>query len=196
MLKTVKWQKGLVLSIKVRDGLLVLSQMRDNHLLEVFDIFNENDEWSAVNLSETSVLFTIFVSLKNIKGIFSSVVSELKVSPNQRPVERRMLSAIFGAPGNTGARLIELSDSYSNIGAEVIKESLSQSQDLKFIHRYELCGMVGDPEKIIARIQRYKDTGINWDPAKEYLFPNIQLPLVDVGMRLWHRVILIMLVVY
>ena len=37
MLKTVKWQKDLVVSIKVEGGLFVLAQMRDNHLLEIFD---------------------------------------------------------------------------------------------------------------------------------------------------------------
>ncbi|MNP74902.1 hypothetical protein D3C76_1718490 [compost metagenome] len=87
-----------------------------------------------------------------------------------------MLSAIFGTPGNTGAKLIELSESYSNIGAQVIKEALSPDDDLKLIHRYKLCGMVGDPEKIVLRIKNYRETGINWDPSKEFLFPGIQRP--------------------
>ncbi|MNJ36630.1 hypothetical protein D3C77_314250 [compost metagenome] len=177
MLKTVKWQKDLVVSIKVEGGLFVLAQMRDNHLLEIFDLFSEDDDWEGLDLNGQDVLFTIFVSLKNIKGIFSRVVSETEVVPNRRPVETRMLSAIFGSPGSTGARLIELSENYSNIGAEVIKESLSPTHDLELIHRYELCGMVGDPEKIVARIKRYKDTGVNWDSAKEFLFPGIQLPM-------------------
>lgn len=87
-----------------------------------------------------------------------------------------MLSAIFGIPGNTGAKLIELTDAYSNIGAKVINGNLSPDSDLKLIHRYELCGMVGDPEKIIARIKVYREPGVNWDPSKEFLFPSIQRP--------------------
>lgn len=176
MLKYLKWQDGLILSIKVKEDLYAISQMRANYLLEVFDIFVSDDDWSGVNLNKTNVLFTIFVSVKNIKKIFSALVSCEYAVPNERPVEKRMLSAIFGTPGNTGAKLIELSESYSNIGAQVIKEALSPDDDLKLIHRYELCGMVGDPEKIVLRIKNYRETGINWDPSKEFLFPGIQRP--------------------
>lgn len=127
-------------------------------------------------MNKIDVLFTVFVSIKNIKKIFSSVVSADAVVPNGRPVEKRRLSAIFGTPGNTGAKLIELTDAYSNIGAKVINGNLSPDSDLKLIHRYELCGMVGDPEKIIARIKVYRETGVNWDPSKEFLLPSIQRP--------------------
>lgn len=176
MLKSLKWQEGLVLSIKVEEGLFVVAQMRKNHLLEVFNIFRSTDDWSGIDLNKVDVLFAVFVSIKNIKNIFSGLVSTDAVVPNGRPVEKRMLSAIFGTPGNTGAKLIELTDTYCNIGAKVINENLSPDSDLNLIHRYELCGMVGDPEKIIARIKIYRETGVNWDPSKEFLFPNIQRP--------------------
>lgn len=177
MLKSLKWQEGLVLSVKVEKDLYALAQMRNNHLLEVFNVFRTDDGWEGVDLNNVDVLFTIFVSIKNIKKIFSGVVSADAVVPNDRPVEKRMLSAIFGTPGNTGAKLIDLSDSYSNIGARVIKDNLSLDNDLDLIYRYELCGMVGDPEKITARIKTYRETGVNWDPSKEFLFPDIQRPL-------------------
>lgn len=176
MLKSLKWQEGLVVSIKVEEGYYAISQMRNNHLLEVFDIFSSNDDWVGVDLNNIDLLFTIFVSIKNIKKIFSRVVSSELVAPNKRPVERRMLSAIFGTPGNTGAKLIELSEGYSNIGGKIIKDFLSPDGDLELIHRYELCGMVGDPEKIVSRIKNYRETGENWDPSKEFLFPGIQRP--------------------
>ena len=177
MLKSLKWQEGLVLSIKVEEGLFVVAQMRNNHLLEVFNTFKSNDDWRGIDLNKVDGLFTVFVSIKNIKKIFSGVVSTDAVVPNGRPVEKRMLSAIFGTPGNTGAKLIELTDTYSNIDAKVINENLSPDSDLDLIHRYELCGMVGDPEKIIARIKVYRETGVNCDPSKEFLFPSIQRPL-------------------
>jgi len=174
MLKSLKWQEGLVLSIKVDEGLYAVAQMRNNHLLEIFNIFRSDDGWKDIDLNNVDKLFTIFVSIKNIKKIFSSIVSTDAVVPNDRPVEKRMLSAIFGTPGNTGAKLIELSDNYSNIGAQVIKDNLSPDDDLDLIRRYELCGMVGDPEKITARIKAYRETGVNWDSSKEFLFPGIQ----------------------
>ncbi|MBG6128285.1 hypothetical protein IWW33_005024 [Pseudomonas sp. BG2dil] len=70
MLKSLKWQDGLILSIKVKEDLYAISQMRANYLLEVFDIFVSDDDWSGVNLNKTNVLFTIFVSIKNIKKYF------------------------------------------------------------------------------------------------------------------------------
>lgn len=177
MLKSLKWQEGLVLSVKVEEGLYTIAQMRSDYLLEIFDIFRFDDDWRGADLNGANVLFTIVVSIKNIKKIFSSIVSDGFAVPNNRPVERCMLSAIFGTPGNTGAKLIELSEDYSNIGARVIKDTLSPDRDLALIHRYELCGMVGDPEKIILRIKNYRETGVNWDPSKEFLFPGIQRPL-------------------
>ncbi|BDM22769.1 MULTISPECIES: hypothetical protein [Pseudomonas] len=177
MLKSLMWQEGLVLSIKVEEGLYLIAQMRSNHLLEVFNIFESDDDWAGVDLNDVDVLFAIFVFIKNIKKIFSRVVSTDAVVPNVRPVEKRMLSAIFGTPGNTGAKLIELTDGCSNIGAKVINENLSPDRNLDLIYRYELCGMVGDPEKIVARIKTYRETGINWDSSKEFLFPGIQQPL-------------------
>ncbi|WP_152645538.1 hypothetical protein [Pseudomonas sp. 10-1B] len=177
MLKSLKWQEGLVLSVKIEEGLYTIAQMRSNYLLEVFDLFRIDDDWRGVDLNSVDVLFTIVVSIKNIKRIFSSIVSDEFTVPNNRPAEKCMLSAIFGTPGNTGAKLIELSEDYSNIGARVIKDTLSPDRDLALIHRYELCGMVGDPEKIILRIKNYRETGVNWDPSKEFLFPGIQRPL-------------------
>ncbi|MFJ4068954.1 hypothetical protein ACIPW4_27285 [Pseudomonas sp. NPDC089996] len=177
MLKSLKWEEGLVLSVKVEEGVYTIAQMRSNHLLEVFNIFRDEDDWDDIDLNDVDLLFAIFVSIKNIKKIFNRVISSDCVVPNARPVEKVMLSAIFGSPGNTGAKLIELSESYSNIGAQVIKNSLSPDSDLELIHRYELCGMVGDPEKIIVRIKSYRETGVNWDSSKEFLFPGIRRPL-------------------
>ncbi|NQD75913.1 hypothetical protein [Pseudomonas sp. CM27] len=176
MLKSLKWQEGLVLSINVEAGVHTIAQMRNNHLLEVFNVFREDDNWKDIDLNSVDLLFTIFVSIKNIKQIFSCVVSSDSVVPNARPAEKLMLSAIFGSPGDTGAKLIELSENYSNIGARMIKDFLSPDVDLALIHRYELCGMVGDSGKIILRIKNYRETGVNWDPSKEFLFPGIRRP--------------------
>ena len=176
MLKSLKWQEGLILSFEIEKGIYAISQMRENYLLEVFNIFAEEDKWEGVDLNGVELLFTIFVSIKNTKKIFSRVIDDGSVEPNRRPIEKYMLSAVFGAPGNTGARLICLSKNHSNIGAEIIKDSLSPDDDLETIYRYELCGMEGDPGKIISRINTYRKTGVNWDSSKEFLFPGIKRP--------------------
>lgn len=175
MLRNLKWEEGAVLSIQVEEGLFTLAQMRVNHLLEVFDVFRSDEDWSGVDLSSSEIIFCIFVSTKNIKGIFSSRVGDAVV-PNSRPVKKRMLSAIFGAPGSMGANFIDLSEGYSNIGADLIKASLTLENDLDIIYNHELCGMVGNPERILKRLKVYHETGVNWDESKIFLFPDIKPP--------------------
>lgn len=176
MLKKIQWEEGLVLSVKVRDDLFTLAQMRVNHLVEFFDVFRCDENWGGVDLNNEKIVFCIFVSTKNVRSIFSGIAPDFLVSANTRPVKRRMLSAILGAPGNTGANLIELSDKYSNIGGQIVKSSLTVENDLQLIYEYDLSGMEGDPDKILERLRIYYDTGVNWDKSKNFLFPNIQPP--------------------
>ncbi len=78
-----------------------------------------------------------------------------KVHPNQRPIDKRMLSLRIDGPGSIGADLVELSEDYSVEGKKIIKEQLSSEKDLDLIYRYELAGMIGDPKKIENRLSRF-----------------------------------------
>jgi hypothetical protein len=176
MLKSLKWEEGRLLSIQVGADLYTLAQMRANYLLEVFDVFRTTDEWEGIDLNTAKIIFCIFVSPKNIKSIFSDRPVEGSVIKNSRPIRTRMLSAILGAPGQMGAKLIDLTESYSNIGAEVIKSSLSADEDADLIYEYDLCGMEGNPDRLLKRIKVYHQTGVNWDDTKKILFPTIQPP--------------------
>lgn len=166
-----------MLSIQVENGLYTLAQMRANYLLEVFDVFRADESWGEVDLNLSKILFCIFVSTKNIKGIFSAHPVGNLVIKNKRPIRKRMLSAVFGSPGSMGADLIELSESYSNIGGQIIKPSLNILDDEDLIYEYELCGMEGNPDRLLNRIKVYHSTGVNWDVSKKFLFPDIQPPL-------------------
>lgn len=175
MLKRVQWVDNSVLNVRLRDNLFTLAQMRKNHLLEFFDISNSG-EWKAVDLNATRVLFTIYVAENRLRPLFAERLPSSKVKPNDRPVERRMLSFIV-KPGNIyGVDLVELTDSLSSVEAKTIKADLSPVADLESIHRYELTGMVGDPEKLRARLIRYFDDRINWDESKSFLYPGIATP--------------------
>ncbi|MBP1127146.1 MULTISPECIES: hypothetical protein [Pseudomonas] len=174
MLKTLKWQKDLVLSVQVEKDLFTLAQMRENYLLEFFDVFRCDENWEGVDLNSAKIIFCIFVSPKNIKSIFSDRAVDDSVIRNNRPVKKRMLSANFDEVG--GADLIDLSDKYSNIDADLVKAGLTLEKDLDLIYEYDLCGMAGSPEKILNRLKIYFDTGVNWDPSKKYLFPGIEPP--------------------
>lgn len=175
MLKSLKWEANQVLSVKVSDNLFTLAQMRMNYLMEFFDVFRSDEDWVEVDLNKEKIIFCIFVSTKNLKGIFSGQVSS-GVVVNSRPIRRRMLSPVFGSSGNNGANLIDLTDEYTNIGAETVKASLTTEKDLQLIYDYESCGMAGNPERILNRLKMYHETGVNWDETKVFLFPDIKPP--------------------
>ncbi len=176
MLKRVQWKDNAVLNVRLRDDLFTLAQMRSNHLLEFFDI-RSRGEWGVLNLSSVPVLFTIYVAENRLRPLFSEWLPSSKVSPNDRPVERRMLSFVVKAGNSYSADLVELPDDLSSVDAKVLKADLSPRTDLEIIHHYELTGMVGDAEKLRTRLVRYFDSGINWDDAKSFLYPGIALPV-------------------
>ncbi|AMB86293.1 hypothetical protein AWM79_13665 [Pseudomonas agarici] len=175
MLKSLKWEENQVLSVKVGDNLFTLAQMRINYLMEFFDVFRSNENWGEVDLNKEKIIFCIFVSTKNLKGIFSGQMSS-DVVVNSRPIRRRMLSPVFGASGNNGANLIDLADGYTNIGAETVQSSLTIDKDLQLIYDYESCGMAGSPERVLNRLKVYYETGVNWDETKVFLFSDIKPP--------------------
>ena len=78
--------------------------------------------------------------------------------------------------GSYGADLVEITEDYCSVDARLLKADLSIEEDLADIHGNELTGMVGDAEKLKARLIRYFDTGVNWDDSKSFLFPGIKLP--------------------
>jgi hypothetical protein len=132
-------------------------------------------EWSNINLNTVPVLFCNFVAVQRLKGLFVARMSASSATPNGRPPRKTMLSSTLG-PGNYGADLIELTNSYSSYPLTILKQALNPVDDVTLIHENELCGMFGDPEKLRARLIRYFETGVNWDDSKRFLFPNITLP--------------------
>jgi hypothetical protein len=175
MLKRVHWIDNSVLNVRLRDNLFTLAQMRSNHLLEFFDA-SSSGEWETVDLSAIPVLFTIYVAENRLRPLLSERLPSSKVKPNDRPVERRMLSFVVKAGNVYSTDLVELTNDFSSVGAKVLKADLSPTTDLEVIHRCELTGMVGDPEKLRARLIRYFDAGVNWDESKSLLYPGIATP--------------------
>ncbi|MED5609457.1 hypothetical protein VV867_17295 [Pseudomonas sp. JH-2] len=175
-MKSVKWVEDQILSIKIDEGIYSLAQMRKNSLMEFFDVRRDSDTWKNIDLNKENIIFCLFVTEKKIKPIFSSIVDASKVSPNKRPIKKKMLSAIFGQGPKGGAKLIELTDNYSSYQAKIIKDNLSITTDISEIYDNELCGMVGDPEKIRKRLIIYFNTGVNWDESKGFIFSGVPLP--------------------
>lgn len=174
MLKKIAWQEGKILSLKLKDNLYTLVQMRENYYLQFFDLINTQDTWSGVNLEKVDPLFFIFTSTKALKGLAISEPSSDEVRIDMRPPEKKMLRAIIG--GNYGADLIELTDSFETLDAITLKSNLTLTDDLDTIYKYELSGMIGDPEKLQNRLVNYFENGVNWDKSKEFLFKGISAP--------------------
>lgn len=176
MLKSVRWSEDRVVSLKLSEGKYGLAQMRKNHLMEFYGVFREKDEWTGVDLNNETILFCLFVAENRLKPLYSSVIEKASVKPNSRPITKRMLSANLGQGLYGGAKLIELTDTYSQLPENVIKPDLSTKDDLEIIYAHELCGVYGDPEKIRKRILTYIESGVNWDESKRFLFEGIQPP--------------------
>lgn len=175
MIKRISWIENTVVNVHLRDNLYTLAQMRSNHLLEFFDI-RGNGEWTGVNLNSIPVLFCNYVAEQRLRLLFTRKVMPHEATPNSRPILRRMLSFTVNPKGSYGADLVELTDGHESVNAKLIKSDLSIKENLTEIHTHELTGMVGDAEKLRARLIRYFDTGINWDDSKSFLFPGIKLP--------------------
>jgi|SRR5476649_241680 len=179
MLKKITWQEGKVLSLKLKDDLYTLVQMRKDYYLQFFALKSAQDAWTEVDLGKVDTLFFIFTSTKALKGLAISEPSLDNISIDKRPPEKKILRAIIG--GNYGADLIELTDSFETLDATTLKSNLTLADDLDTIYKYELSGMLGDPEKLRNRLINYFDNGINWDNSKEFLFKGISLPSAKNG---------------
>jgi hypothetical protein len=176
MVKSISWKEGSVFVIKVSEHLFSLTQMRENHLLQFFALTSEEYDFPDIDLSAERELFTIFVAENRIKDIFVRKIDNGKVKINRRPTERLMLSAVFGVGGVCGARLVELTDEFSSVGARVVQDNLTLENDLAQIYSHDLVGMVGDPAKLARRLRLYFESGVNWDESKKFVFNSIEPP--------------------
>jgi hypothetical protein len=174
--KSIKWTEDGVLSMRLRPDLYTLAQMRQNNLVQFFDISSEDGDWADVDLSTVAPLFCIYVATRPLKALSVAVVAEDDVRPNRRPTPTAMIKYRFGGDGDHDADLIELTETYTSIGATVLQEGLTIEDDLDAIYGHELAGMFGDPEKLRTRLVRWFDTGVNWDESKVFVFKGIQPP--------------------
>lgn len=176
MLKRVTWAEDAVFSLRLREDLYTLVQMRQNHIMQFFDLWSSTDgRWSGTDLNGKRSLFFAFVAEQKMKPLMIERLASDTVQPSTEPTPRVMLAAVIGA-GTYGANLVELTPDFSSYGARVLKESLSPEGDLELIHKHELVGMLGDPEKLRQRLIRYFETGVNWDDSKSFIFKGIKLP--------------------
>jgi hypothetical protein len=181
MLKKIVWEKNAIFSLKLRDDLFTLVQMREGSILQFFDIRATKNEWADIDLNTKSTLFFNIAAEKPLKTLFIEKIDPLRVKPSTKPIEKMMLSSTTEwVPEKQitlfGADLIELSADYSSYGGRIVKKGLTVKDDLETIYKYEWNGMIGDPEKLRKRLIRYFDTGVNFDDSTSFTFKDIPLP--------------------
>jgi len=176
MLKSVRWVENSVLVIKLEDSLFTLAQMRVDGLMEFFNVFNSDDDWGGRNLNGAELLFCIFVAEKRLKPLFVRVLGKDEVVANCRPIPKKMLSFEWVAEDTYTANLIELSEGYSSVGGRVVKPNLSIESDLDVIQSHEMCGVLGEPDKLKHRLKFFYETGINWDEQKKFIYTALERP--------------------
>jgi hypothetical protein len=181
MLKKLTWKENAVFSLKLKDGLYSLCQMRKASIMEFFARCAPEDAWKGVDLNQEKVLGQYFVAENRLKPLFVREIGASEVAPNRRPPTRLMLSATIEANDRYGASLVRLNDDYSMLDEEVVKRDLDKEADWKTIREHELTGMQGSPDKIRARLIRYFETGVWWDEQKTFLFRGIRMPEPEAG---------------
>jgi len=173
------FHENAVYSLRLRNDLFTLVQLRRNCFMQFFDVFNDTDEWQDLDLNHCRTLHFSIVATTGLKRLFSKQIDPSTVRPSTMPIERRMLRADLSAAPDYSAKLIELTDTHEALDATELSGRLSGMEDVETIHRYELAGMQGDPAKVSKRLIRYFETGVNWDESKAFLFKGIAPPSPD-----------------
>lgn len=175
-MKKLPFDIGDVLSLKLRDDLFTLAQLKLPSYMSFFDIANHDGKWAGVDLNTTPLLFCIVVATTRLKPLVDRKLDPSIVRPDSRPMERLFIKPNLSVRGGypfLGGNLIEIDDRGETTQRPVIKKNLSVSDDADLIRKHELTNMWNDPEAIRNRLIRYFDTGVNWDPHKEKIFPGI-----------------------
>jgi hypothetical protein len=173
------WNNGDVVSVKLRDDLFTLAQMRGSTRLMFFDIRSQDGNWNAVDLNQVDPLFCVPVAVARMKPMIIGKVDASKIVPTNKPMPLLVIKPSLNFAGGhpfRGGNLIEMDERGETTQRPIVKRNLSVEQDADTIRHYELTNMWVVLEDLRRRLLRYFDTGVNWDPHKEKVFPGITPP--------------------
>ncbi|RXJ94531.1 hypothetical protein CRV00_06285 [Malaciobacter molluscorum] len=170
--------ENAIFSIKIDDLGYVLSQLRDDSRMDIFDNLKDKDEWQGEDLNNTNILFTIVVAEHKLLKLFSNNVTSV-VKANKRPrllLGLSLSEEIRESTSMPGLRLIKYDKVYDPNNVEVIIPILNPIMHKDIIYSYEYIGMQGNYKEIKDRILKYYKEGIDWDKQKAILYPDLELP--------------------
>jgi hypothetical protein len=165
--------EGAVLSIKLKENLYTIAQVKYDHTLQCFNIFREDDNWDGVDLNKEKHLFCVVIATSVILKLFKAKHND-SVIADKRPIP---LKIIIDHPLTRIPQLKEM-DGIGNVSPnewKLIVDNLNLKDHLDLIYKYEITAMMGNPKDIKDRLLRYYNTGINFDDQKKWFFPDLDL---------------------
>ena len=181
----ITWKADALISLKLRDDLYTIAQLKKNSFIWCFDIQNTSGEWEDVDLNVVKPLFCVVVARIVLRHMAAEKIEHGVVPPANLPIPSQWLRpnqnpAYATTPGSVSFdkfpwRNATLVDDYPELGptrATVIKPELDVEVDRAIIESRELDNMWG-PDDLGDRLRRYFDTGINRDDLKFAIFPGL-----------------------
>jgi hypothetical protein len=176
MAKGIKWTKGAVLIVKLRDNMFTLSQMLTSPVMRFFKITSDSGEWAATDLKATERLFTLYVGQVVLQQLVERKLKLAAPDANLNSDERLFIKPYLNFKGGfpfKGGRLIDVGpEASSTTRAPIIKENLSVQQDRSVIEKYELTNMWG-ADDLRERLLGFFETGVDTNQLKLKVFPDL-----------------------
>lgn len=180
-MKRLVWAVDGALSVRLRDDLFTVAQMRESSFLQFFDIRSRTDDWDGIDLNRVDSLFVILVA-NSTRALFERRLPKASYVPTTEPIPQRMLRTVSvrmlrdPAPSSRGFDLVELGPGNSTVDSRIVKKDLAVPADLESLYRHETTGMETSPVALRDRLVRYFDTGVNFDDYKRIQIPDLPWP--------------------
>ena len=180
-MKRLRWTDDGAFSIRLRDDLFTVCQMREKAFMQFFDIRSRDDNWKGIDLNQVDSLFSVLVA-NSTRDLYERRLASGTYTPSNEPLPRLMLKWVGArilhdrSPHRDRFDLVELGNDYEPYGAPILKKDLAVTDDLDLLHRHESAGMQVNPDALRERLTRYFDTGINFDDYKLTKYPDLPLP--------------------
>ena len=185
MMAAIRWKADALVSLKLRDDLYTIAQLKKNSFIWCFDIHNTSGEWTDVDLNAVKPLFCVVVARVALRHLGAEKIKRGVIPPANLPIPSQWLTPKHNPAYATTAgdmsfakfpwRNATLVEDYPELGptrARVTKPKLDVDHDRAIIESCELDNMWG-PDDLGDRLRRYFDTGINRDDLKFAIFPDL-----------------------
>lgn len=172
---TSKFEKGTLLSLKLKEGLYTLAYVLKTSVMQYFDIQSKDGNW---NVSEAKELKPLFkgCGVRSVKKIVDKKVKGDNYIFDKGDDEILWIRPKVNSDNNgfvfKGGDLVSEKEGGDYVDAPIVKRNLTLPEDRELIEQYELVNMWG-ADSLSDRLIRYFEKGINRDDLKFEVFPGL-----------------------